>query len=156
MVQQILKEVVWNDRRIQVNDKSTFYQDWYAKGIIAIRDIVDDNNIFLTFISFKEKFAIETSLYTKYYEIISAVPQEWKKILSSPLPQLNILPKQWFKKPLAVTTKKAYRELIMHKFAAPTSQEKIIDQGIKPELLSKLISLTIPFNTGIQTHRLPA
>ena len=82
-VQQILKEVIWNNRRIQVNHKSIFYQDWYAKGIITIRDIVDDdNNIFLTFISFKEKFAIETSLYTKYYGIISAIPQEWKKILS--------------------------------------------------------------------------
>ena len=79
-VQQILKEVIWNNRRIQVNHKSIFYHDWYAKGIITIRDIVDDNNIFLTFTSFKEKFAIETSLYTKYYGIINAIPQEWKKI----------------------------------------------------------------------------
>ena len=51
------------------------------------------------------------------------------------------MPKQWFKNPLAVTTKRAYRELIMHKFAAPTSQENIIDQGIKPELLTKLYLL---------------
>ena len=69
-VQQILKEVIWNSRRIQVNHKSIFYQDCYEKGIITIRDIIDDNNIFLTFTSFKEKFAIETSLYTKYYGII--------------------------------------------------------------------------------------
>lgn len=140
-VQQILKEVIWNNRRIQVNQKSIFYHDWYTKGIITIRDIVDDNNIFLTFSSVKEKFSIETSLYTKYYGIISAIPQEWKKILNSPQAHSNQLPKQWFENPLAVTTKRAYRELIKHKFIAPTSQEKIINQGIKPELLSKLYIL---------------
>ena len=140
-VQQILKEVIWNNRRIQVNHKSIFYQDWYAKCIIMIRDIVDDKNIFLTFTSFKEKFAIETSLYTKYHGIISDIPQEWKKILSSPLPQPNPLPKQWFENPFAGTTKRAYRELIMHKFTAPTSEGKIINQGIKPEFLSKLYLL---------------
>ena len=62
-------------------------------------------------------------------------------LLKKSVPQLNPLPKQWFKNPLAVTTKRAYRELIMHKFAAPTSQENIIDQGIKPELLTKLYLL---------------
>ena len=37
-VQQILEEVIWNNRRIQVNHKSIFfYQDWYAKGIITIK-----------------------------------------------------------------------------------------------------------------------
>ena len=44
----IVKEVIWNSRCIQINQKTVFFEKWYSKGILQIRDVIDENNNFLS------------------------------------------------------------------------------------------------------------
>ena len=142
-VQQILKEVDFSSRLVckrHNNDKRYRIRQQHISHIHFIQGEVRNRNLVL---------------HTKYYGIIRAIPQEWKKISSSPPPQLNPLPKQWFENPLAVTTKRAYRELIMYKSLLPRHKKNNKSRN-KTRTFKQAISLTLPFNAGIKTYRLPA
>ena len=43
----IVKEVIWNNRCIQINQKTVFFEKWYSKGILKIGGVIDENNNFI-------------------------------------------------------------------------------------------------------------
>ena len=51
----IVEEVIWNNRCIQINQKTVFFEKWYSKSILKIGDVIDENIKFLSFESFKKK-----------------------------------------------------------------------------------------------------
>ena len=65
----IVKEVIWNNRCIQINQKTVFIEKWYSKGILQIRDVIDENNNFLSE-SLKKQYAIDRNFVDYYGRII--------------------------------------------------------------------------------------
>jgi hypothetical protein len=55
-----------------VGNKSVFYKRWIAKGIHAIKHLIDDNKIWLSYADFTQRFNIETDFIT-YIGLISSV-----------------------------------------------------------------------------------
>ena len=103
----IVKEVIWNNRRIQINQKTVFFEKWYTKGILKIGDVIDENNNFLSFESLKRKYAIDIN-FVNYYGIISAIPRQWKQALKQTRNETCNQSKAWYEDPSSFTTQKIY------------------------------------------------
>ena len=74
--------IVWNNRHILIDGKSVYWKEWHEAGIIRIKDLLDENNGFLT----PDKFLLKTGLkapFTKLFGLISAIPYRWKCALRS-------------------------------------------------------------------------
>ena len=41
--------ILWNIKDITIGGKSVYWKDWHTAGIERIKDLLDDNNIFLRF-----------------------------------------------------------------------------------------------------------
>ena len=66
--------ILWNNRHILIDGKSVYWKEWHEAGIIRIKDLLDENNGFLTL----DKFLLKTGLkapFTKLFGLISAIPQ---------------------------------------------------------------------------------
>ena len=77
--EQILEEIIWNNRFIKINGSSVFYRQWHDAGITKVSDIFKDGS-FLTFNEFVSTFQIKTN-FLKYYGLCHAIPQEWINLL---------------------------------------------------------------------------
>ena len=91
----IVKEVIWNNWCIQINQKTVFFEKWYSKCILKIGDVIDENNNFLSFESLKRKYAIDIS-FVNYYGIISAIPRQWKQALKQTRNETCNQSKTWY------------------------------------------------------------
>ncbi len=70
----------WYNSNVQINQKPVFYKSWYDKGIIYIKDIVDENYNFLTYNQLCNKFNINVP-FTKYWGILDAISMTMKTAL---------------------------------------------------------------------------
>lgn len=73
---------LWNNRVITVNRKMLFIQSWFEKGIIFVTDILDEQGNLLEFITFKNKFNIQSSL-REYKKICKAIPLALLKLIQN-------------------------------------------------------------------------
>ena len=144
----IVKEVIWNNRCIQINQKTVFFEKWYSKGILKIGDVIDENNNFLSFESLKRKYAIDINL-VNYYGIISAISRQWKQALKQTRNETCNQSKTWYEDLSSFTTQKIYRHIIKFKFAAPSSQNLLIQRGIATEDLNSIYLL--PYQSTTET-----
>ena len=58
--EQILNEIVWNNRFIKIEGCSIYYKQWHQAGVIRIKDIFQDNT-FLPFHEFCSRFEIKAN-----------------------------------------------------------------------------------------------
>ena len=144
----IVKEVIWNNRCIQINQKTVFFEKWYSKGILKIGDVIDENNNFLLFESLKRKHTIDIN-FVNYYGIISAIPRQWKQALKQTRNETCNQSKTWYEDPSLFTTQKIYRHIIKFKFAASSSQNLLIQRGIATEDLNSIYLL--PYQSTTET-----
>ena len=54
-----------------------FKQHWFRNGIINIKNLMDEQNNFLSHTAFLQKYKINCN-FLEYYSLISAIPNEWK------------------------------------------------------------------------------
>lgn len=73
-------EIIWNNFNILVDRESIFYKTWFKKGIVQVKDLVDENRDFLSLADFKRKFNVDTP-FTLYYGLIRAIPVRWKNLI---------------------------------------------------------------------------
>ena len=66
--------ILFNNKDILIEGKSFFLQKWKEKGVISIQDILDNDEKFLTFKSFQDKFKIKCN-FLSYLQVISAIPK---------------------------------------------------------------------------------
>ena len=66
--------ILFNNQDILIDGKSFFLQKWKEKGVISIQDILDNDEKFLTFKSFQDKFKINCN-FLSYLQLISAIPK---------------------------------------------------------------------------------
>ena len=77
--EQILEDIIWNNRFIKSNGSSVYYKQWHEAGITKVSDIFKGDSL-LTFNDFVSTFQLKTN-FLKYYGLCHAIPQEWINLL---------------------------------------------------------------------------
>ena len=65
--------VFYNNKEIQVDQKTVYLRKWMEKGIVSVKDLLKEDGSYLSFREFKGKFSCNTN-FIQYYQIISAIP----------------------------------------------------------------------------------
>lgn len=65
--------VLFNNWEILIDSKPFFIQEWFSKGIILIRDLLDEQGQLLSYQAFKTKYKCKTN-FLNYYQVRSAIP----------------------------------------------------------------------------------
>ena len=146
--EQILKEILWNNRFIKIEGLSVYYNSWYKAGVIRIKDIFYENG-FLTFKDFCHTFRVQTNFLT-YNGLCNAILQNWIRLLkhsnlndshNNNSECVEKIPLNQKKKQLSC--KSASRFLIEQKFVAPTPEQRMIQANLNKQTIETIYS--IPF-----------
>jgi len=65
--------VLYNNKEIQVDQKTVYLNNWVKKGVVSIKDLLKEDGRYLSFQEFKEKFSCDT-IFLQCFQIISAIP----------------------------------------------------------------------------------
>ena len=63
---------IWYNSLIRIDNKPIHYRNWSSAGIYFVNDLLEEDSQFLTFDTFKEKFAIKTH-FLQYHGVICAI-----------------------------------------------------------------------------------
>ena len=63
---------IWNNENIKVANVKVIYNDWINKGVLIVDDLLLEDNTFMSFQEFKNKFNINTN-FLIYHGLISAI-----------------------------------------------------------------------------------
>ena len=79
--QEVRKEILWHNHRIQFNGKSLDFRHWATSGILRINDICNNGQI--SFDKIRNTLRNVSNLYFEFSKLIKAIPEEWKKLLDN-------------------------------------------------------------------------
>ena len=140
--EQILNEILWNNRFIKIQDLSIYYHSWHAAGVTRVRDIFCENN-FLTFDDFCRKFAIKTNFLT-YYGLCNAIPKNWIRLLKEFNPSAHTGSEYAENISLnKLTCKLASRFLVGLKFIPPIAEQRMLQANFDRKTIDTIY--IIPF-----------
>ena len=78
--EDVVQQVIWNNKYITVEQRSIFKKDLFSKGIITIGDLLSDAGIFL-----KGVKVLNANLspieYFSLMSIVDAIPLEWRQMI---------------------------------------------------------------------------
>ena len=139
--EDVLNQIIWNNRFIKISNVSVFLQNWHRAGIQHLSSLLNESkNNFLTFNSFQLKFNVKCN-FVQYYSLLSAIPRQWKDLLKVFEPQET----QEF--PLIIkklTCKVIYNSLIIQKnLPPPTAEKRLIEYGYDSN--KRRIIYSLPF-----------
>ena len=80
--------ILWNNKHITIAGRSIYYHDWYQVGIKRIKDLLNENNEFLSYDLFCENFNLNTP-FTLYHGLAAAIPRQWKRDLRNASPSIS-------------------------------------------------------------------
>ena len=66
------KTTIWYNSLIPIDGTPFLYKNWMKAGVCSVQDILDCNNNFLPYTTFKERFKINTT-FISYFSVISAI-----------------------------------------------------------------------------------
>ena len=66
--------ILFNNKAILIGGKPFFIPEWFSKGIICIKDLLDENGKLLSFQEFQRKYDCRTS-FLHLYQVINAIPK---------------------------------------------------------------------------------
>ena len=58
---------IWHNSLIRIDDRPLFYKSWFQAGVKEVKDLLDADQNFMSFTSFKAKYKIRTN-YLEYYK----------------------------------------------------------------------------------------
>ena len=125
-------EIIWNNFNILVDQKSIFYNTWFKKGIVQVKDLVDKNRDFLSLADFKQKFNVDTP-FTLYYGLIRAIPIRWKNLIRSADHIAQSSTPVTLTSAITLSTRIAYKAILSKSFATPTNENRILNYGFTKE-----------------------
>ena len=76
----IQNQLIWFNRYITIDKKPFFWKDWYQKGIIFIRDLLDENGNFLTQDQLKVKYNLNCN-FLDVLKIRQSIPYSWRNLI---------------------------------------------------------------------------
>ena len=126
-------ELLWNNRKILIENKPIFYHEWYDAGIIKISDILNQSSDFLNWHEFAVKFNLNVP-FTKYYGLVNAIPKVWKANIKNSI--LNVEHNTTSVNTL--TTSSIYSSLLKTVFVPPTAETKIPCHGFAENTIQKV------------------
>ena len=80
--------ILWNNKHITIAGRSIYYHDWHQVGIKRIKDLLNENNEFLSYDLFCEKFNLNTP-FTLYHGLVAAIPKQWKRDVKNVSPSIS-------------------------------------------------------------------
>lgn len=140
--EDVLDQIVWNNRFIKVNKTSVYFQKWHQAGIYRLSSLLDESKKrFLSFNAFVNQFQVKCN-FLQYHGLLSAIPNDWKNSLKQEqqtttinLPAINKL-----------TCKTIYKLLVDNQnLASPTAEKRLAESGFDANDRQKIYSL--PFLT---------
>ena len=143
--EQILEQIIWNNKFIKIEGLSLYYQEWHNAGISKVKDIFD-NNKFLTPNEFCNKFYLKSSNFLKYLGLCSAIPCEWIRVLKdthqapiqAAVETVDVVPIN------KLSCKMATERLISKTFQPPIAERRMRQANLDDEAIK--IIYKIPFN----------
>ena len=75
--------ILFNNKEILIGRKQFFWSEWFKKGIISIKDLLDETGNLLTFQAFSLKYSCKTN-FLQYYQVLSAIPKHLLSIANQP------------------------------------------------------------------------
>ena len=64
----------FNNKEISIDGKTFFIMEWFAKGMISMKDLLQENGQFLTYEEFQRKYSCKTN-FLNFYQVLSAIPK---------------------------------------------------------------------------------
>ena len=125
------KTIVWNNRNIKIDNKTIFFRTWFDKGVYTLKDLLDQNLVFLTYEEFKVRYQSQTNFLT-YYGLINAIPQEYKRAIKRSGERQEHLTQPW-ENLKVLTTKAIHKSFVKHMFEEPTTKQRLIVNGLPPD-----------------------
>ena len=132
--QEIVNEIIWNNKFLCVNNKSVFRRDLFSMGLLKIGDLLSDD-IPSTFCSMNLLLTPEQRFFVM--SIIDSIPAHWRTIIKeassapiiSPVPDApTILIDENPLTIVDVSSKQIYRLFQAKKQDLPTAQKKLSDK----------------------------
>jgi hypothetical protein len=122
-IETIQEQVIWNNRYITISNKSFCWSNWIKKGIMSIKDILNNNNQFMTYIEINKKFNVNCN-FLHALQIRKSIPSEWRTILYNETKKKSDMSNVLFidDKPYisdTLSTKVIYNTLIKNKVKEP-------------------------------------
>ena len=141
-------EIIWNNRNIKIDGKPIFYNSWFRKGIIRLRDLLNENHNFLSLVELKEKFNFVTP-FTTYYGLIKAIKAKWKKLNNTSVNCNTDSAATSSSSRTTLTTRAAYSSLLNKVTVSPTCENGILNSGFTRDNIHDVYLL--PFTVTKQT-----
>ena len=152
----VMNEIIWNNRFICIDKKSVYRSDLVNLGIIKVGDLITDNNLFLhedpfVTISPEQRFFI--------MGLVHSLPSDWKTIIRSsvcnnekrPIPHTPYVNLNCGFFPISdVTSKQIYNSFLCKKQIPPTAQQKISDKYLDTIINWKKV-YSLPFRTTLDS-----
>ena len=89
-IDNIKKEIIWNNTHIKNNNKTILYKSWLDKGIKYIMHLFDSRSkVFYTFQHIKNVYALDNGDFLKYYTLIQSITHQWVVQLKSEIHEIN-------------------------------------------------------------------
>ena len=152
----VMNEIIWNNRFICIDKKSVYRSDLFNLGIIKVGDLITDNNLFLH----KDPF-VTISPEQRFFimGVVHSLPSDWKTIIRSsvckngkkPIPQTLYINLNCGSFPISdVTSKQIYNSFMCKKQIPPTAQQKISDKYSDTIINWKKV-YSLPFRTTLDS-----
>ncbi len=78
--EDIRNTTIWYNSEIRIKNKPIFYKKCHNSGMTYIKDILKENNRFLSYPEVVTKFGNVIS-FIEYYGILESIPHTWKRII---------------------------------------------------------------------------
>ena len=74
--------ILWNNRDINIENKSVFWKGWRDKNVLFVQDLLNNQGNYLSPQEFRDKYNIKVN-FLQYYQITSAIPAYLKSHASA-------------------------------------------------------------------------
>ena len=74
--------ILWNNRDINIENKSVFWKAWREKNVLFVQDLLNNQGNYLSPQEFSDKYNIKVN-FLQYYQITSAIPAYLKSSASA-------------------------------------------------------------------------
>ena len=146
-----LKDIIlWNNRNITVEGKSVYWKSWHTAGVLKIKNLLNENNKFLTYEQFSQKFSLKTP-FTHFCGLLSTIPRERRRSLGASAGHPAGLHVKGVTGPSQerVSCRQARTLFIDAKFKEPLASARLCRSGVDPTNLKDIYAL--PFNMTKET-----
>jgi len=75
-VDEILQEIIWNNKFIVIGNKPFMHKKWYDKGILYIQDVLNADGKLLNVQELQCKYDIKIH-FLEYLSVVNAIPKLW-------------------------------------------------------------------------------